>query len=108
MPGLETMLPLLMTAVKQKRLVLADIIRLTNTNPQKIFGFKQDKETYVEIDAYEEYEIKKENLFTKCGWSSFQGRKVKGKVKNVFIRGTKVLSDGKLLVSPGFGQNILP
>lgn len=106
-PGLETMLPLLLTAVKQKRLVLADIIRLTNTNPQKIFGFKQDENTYVEVDTEEKYVIKNENLKTKCGWSPFQGWKVKGRVKNVYIRGTKVYSEGKILAEPGFGKNIL-
>lgn len=103
-PGLETMLPLLLTAVKQKRLTLADIIRLTNTNPQKIFGIKQDKDTYVEINTEEEYEVKNENLFTKCGWSLFDGWNVYGKVKTVYIRGEKVFADGKVLVAPGFGK----
>ena len=105
-PGLETMLPLLLTAVKQKRLTLADIIRLTNTNPQKIFGFKQDKNTYVEIDAEEEYEIRNEHLFTKCGWSPFHGWKVYGRIKRVYLRGKKVFADGKVLTKPGFGKHI--
>lgn len=103
-PGLETMLPLLLTAVKQKRLTLADIIRLTNTNPQKIFGIKQDKDAYVEINTEEEYEVKNENLFTKCGWSPFDGWNVYGKVKTVYIRGEKVFTDGKVLASAGFGK----
>lgn len=107
MPGLETMLPLLLTAVKQKRLVLADIVRLTNTNPQKIFGFKQEENTYVEVDTEEKYVIKNEDLKTKCGWSPFQGWKVTGKVKNVYNRGKKVFSEGKILAEPGFGKNIL-
>lgn len=106
-PGLETMLPLLLTAVKDKRLTLDDLIRLTNTNPQKIFGFKQDKNTYVEVDTDEKYTIENKNLKTKCGWSPFDGREVYGRVKMVFIRGTKVFEDGKILVESGFGKNMV-
>ncbi|OGG21655.1 hypothetical protein A3D03_01515 [Candidatus Gottesmanbacteria bacterium RIFCSPHIGHO2_02_FULL_40_13] len=106
MPGLETMLPLLLTAVSKNRISLEDIVRLTNINPQRIFGFKQEENTYVEVDTEEKYMIKGEELETKCGWSPYKGWKVKGKVKNVFIRGTKVFSEEKVLVTPGFGKNI--
>lgn len=106
-PGLETMLPLLLTAVKKGRLTIANVIRLTNTNPQKIFGFKQADDTYVEADLDEKYKIQDQNLKTKCGWSPFEGREVYGRVKRVFIRGVKVFEDGKVLVKPGFGKQIL-
>lgn len=105
-PGLETMLPLLLTSVRKNMISIDNLIRLTNTNPQKIFGFKQEKNTYLEVDLNEEYKIENNNLKTKCAWSPFQGWKVKGKVKNVFIRGTKVFSEGKILVRSGYGKNI--
>lgn len=105
-PGLETMLPLLITAVRKKRISLDDIIRLTNTNPQKIFKYKQDKNTYVEIDTEEQYIIENKDLKTKCGWSPFNGWEVRGQVKKVFIRETKVFEEGKILVKPGFGQQV--
>lgn len=105
-PGLETMLPLLLTAVGGKRLTLDDVIRLTNSNPQKIFGIKQDENTYIEADLDEKYKIENKNLKTKCGWSPFDGWEGTGKVKRVFIRGTKVLEDGEILVPLGFGRNI--
>ena len=106
-PGLETMLPLLLTSVRKKKTTIDELIRLTNTNPQKIFGLKQEKNTYLEVDLNEEYKIENNNLKTKCAWSPFQGWKVKGRVKNVFIRGTKVFSEGKILVPQGFGKNIM-
>lgn len=107
MPGLETMLPLLLTAVAKKRINLDDIIRLTNINPQRIFGFKQEENTYVEVDTEEKYIIKNEDLKTKCGWSPFHGRSVYGKVVSVYLRGKKVFGNGKTLVSAGFGKNII-
>ena len=107
LPGLETMLPLLLTAVYNNRLTIEEVIRLTNTNPQKIFGFKQEKDTFIEVDSDEEWVIKNEDLKTKCGWSPFEGWRVKGKVKKVSIRGTKVFEYGKILSQSGFGKNIL-
>lgn len=106
-PGLETMLPLLLTAIKDGCLSLNNLIRLTNINPQKIFGFKQDKDTYVEVAAEQKYIIENRDLKTKCGWSPFSGREITGKVKKVFIRGSKVFEDGKILVNPGFGKSVL-
>ncbi len=103
-PGLDTMLPLLLTAVKNGRLTIDEIVRLTNTNTQKIFKVNQSEDTYVEIDLDEKYKIENKKLKTKCGWSPFEGWKVIGKVKRVFIKGTKVFENGKILVKPGFGQ----
>ncbi|MCL5797763.1 MAG: hypothetical protein M1366_03110, partial [Patescibacteria group bacterium] len=106
LPGVETMVPLMLNAVSQERLSLDDLVRLINVNPQKIFGFKQDKETYIEVDTQEKYIIENKNLFTKCGWSPYAGWEIRGKIKNVFIRGTKVFSEGKVLVKEGFGKQV--
>lgn len=107
-PGLETTLPLLLTAVSEKKLTLDRLIELCFDNPKKIFKIPTDKNTWIEIDEKEEYIIDNKNLKTKCGWSPFHGWKVRGKVKRVFIRGKKVFEDGKLLVKPGSGKIIKP
>lgn len=107
-PGLETTLPLLLTAVDKKKLTINRLIELGFKNPKKIFSIKTDKNTWVEVDEKEEYIIDNKNLKTKCGWSPFNGWKIKGKVKRVFIRGKKFFENGKLLVKPGFGKVIKP
>lgn len=106
-PGLETMLPLFLTASRQGRITLDDIIRLTNTNPQELFNYKQDKDTYLEVDMDETYTIENALLKTKCGWSPFAGWKVHCKIKTIYIRATKVYENGEILIRPGFGKNIL-
>ncbi|MCL5438866.1 MAG: amidohydrolase family protein [Patescibacteria group bacterium] len=103
-PGVETTLPLLLTAVSDGRLTIDDVLRLCYKNPAKIFNIKQNKETKIEIDLDKSYFIKNEKLFTKCGWSPFNGWRVKGQIRKVFIRGTKVFENGKILVKSGLGQ----
>ncbi len=107
-PGLETTLPLLLTAAHQGKLTIPDIKRLCHDNPTNIFGIQTDPKTFIEIDENEEWTIRNEDLKTKSGWSPFNGWKVKGKVKKVFLRGTKVFEDGKILVKPGFGIILKP
>ncbi|HLL60831.1 MAG TPA: hypothetical protein VK338_03880, partial [Candidatus Nitrosocosmicus sp.] len=107
-PGLETTLPLLLTAVSEGKLTIDRVIELCHTNPARIFNIPLDKETKIEVDVDEEYIIENKNLKTKCGWSSFDGWKVKGKVKRVFLHGKKVFEDDMILAEPGSGRIIVP
>lgn len=105
-PGLETSLPLMLNAVNQGRLSLERLIELMSSNPRKLFSLSDDGKTYLEVDMDEKYEIKNESLFTKCGWTPFDGMKVKGKVKKVVLRGKEVF-DGEKVLGP-FGKVIFP
>jgi len=105
-PGLETALPLLLNAVSESRLTIPDLISKMYTNPKRIFNLPEQPETWVEVDEKEEYEIKAENQFTRCGWTPFEGWKVKGKVKKVVLRGQTAFEDGKILVETGYGKNV--
>ncbi len=105
-PGLETLLPLLLTAVDLRRLTLDDVIQKSVINPRKIFNIPEQPETWVEVDEDAEYEIKAEHQFTRCGWTPFEGWKVKGKVRKVVLRGQTAFEDGKILAEPGYGKNI--
>jgi dihydroorotase (multifunctional complex type) len=106
-PGLETTLPLLLTAMNDGKLTKEEIIQKCFSNPKVIFNLPDQPDTYVEVDETEEWTIKNENLNTKCKWTPFDGWKVKGKIKSVTIRGTKVFEDDKMLIKPGFGKIIL-
>lgn len=100
-PGLETTLPLLLTAVSDRRLKLERLIELTSTNPRRIFDLPEQPETFVEVDS-SSYTLDPSHLFTKCGWTPFAGRKVTGRVKKVVLRG-QLVYDGKKFFGP-FGQ----
>jgi dihydroorotase-like cyclic amidohydrolase len=105
-PGLETALPLLLTAVSESRLTIPDLIARMHTNPKKIFNLPEQPETWVEVDENAEYEIKAAGQFSRCGWTPFEGRKVKGRVTKVVLRGHDAFKDGRVLAEKGFGLNV--
>ena len=89
-PGLETSLPLMLTAVHDGRITIEDVIRLMHTRPREIFGISIDVDSYAEVELNSEYQILNTDLFTKCGWSPFDGMNVKGRVIKTVIRGKDV------------------
>ncbi|MBE0671444.1 MAG: amidohydrolase family protein [Anaerolineales bacterium] len=105
-PGLETALPLLLTAVDLGRLTLDDLIEKMYVNPRKIFNLPEQPETWVEVDEDASYEVKASEQFTRCNWTPFEGWKVKGKIRKVVLRGQPAFEDGKILAGPGAGKNI--
>lgn len=105
-PGLETALPLLLTAVDQGRLRIDDLIEKMHTNPKRIFNLPVQPETWIEVDEDARYEIRSAEHFTKCGWTPFEGWQVKGRVTRVLLRGKEVVKNGKVLAEKGFGSNI--
>jgi carbamoyl-phosphate synthase/aspartate carbamoyltransferase/dihydroorotase len=105
-PGLETLLPLLLTAIDDGRLTIDDIIQKSVLAPRKIFNLPEQPETWVEVDDDAEYEIKASEMLSRCGWTPFEGWKVKGRVTRVVLRGREAVRDGNILVEPGYGQNV--
>jgi dihydroorotase-like cyclic amidohydrolase len=105
-PGLETFLPLLLIAVQEDHLTIDDIIQKSVINPGKIFNIPEQPETWIEVDEDADYEIRAADMFTRCGWTPFEGWKVKGKVRKVVLRGKTAFEDGKILVEKGYGRNV--
>jgi dihydroorotase-like cyclic amidohydrolase len=105
-PGLETALPLLLTAVQEGRLTLEDLLARMVTNPRRIFHLPEQPETWIEIDPQAAWEIRAAQTYTRCGWTPFEGRQVRGRVRRVMLRGQEAYRDGQVLASPGFGKNL--
>lgn len=103
-PGLETTLPLMLTAVSQNALTLDDVKRLCYSGPSKRFSIDQGDDTYIEVDLDEEYIIDPTKMFSKAKWTPFNGWKMKGKLKKTVLHGKTVFENENLLVSPGSGQ----
>ena len=85
MPGVQTLLPVMLNHVNDKKLTLDQLIKLLCENPVFVFGIKNKgfiKKDYdadfTIIDMNRTIEIKNENIHSKCGWSPFDGYKFKG------------------------------
>ncbi|MFZ6030258.1 MAG: amidohydrolase family protein [Chloroflexota bacterium] len=105
-PGLETALPLLLTAVHESRITLDDVMRRMYTNPQRIFALREQADTWIEVDENAEYEIRAGDMHSRCGWTPFEGWKVRGRICRVVLRGQEAFRNGQVLVPPGFGENV--
>jgi carbamoyl-phosphate synthase/aspartate carbamoyltransferase/dihydroorotase len=105
-PGLETLLPLLLTATHEGRLTVDQIIEKSVINPRRIFSLPEQPETWVEVDETVAHELRAADMHSRCGWTPFEGWKVQGQVRRVMLRGQEVFRDGSILAKPGFGQNI--
>ena len=85
MPGVETSLPLMLNQVNKGKITLQDIIKWMCENPAKIYQIKNKgfiKEGFdadiAIVDLNKVKTIKAKNMQSKCGWSAFEGLKVKG------------------------------
>ena len=104
-PGLETALSLFLTAVAEKRLSIEDIILRMVTNPRKIFNLPRQEDTWIEIDPDSSWEIRAADLYTRCGWTPFEGWKVNGRLTRVVLRGNTAFEGGNIVARSGVGRN---
>lgn len=105
-PGLETALSLLLTAVSQDRLSLDDVVLRMYTNPKRIFNLPEQEETWIEVDPAQTWEIRSADLFSRCGWTPFEGWRVRGRVLRVIMRRQVVYENGNVLAEAGSGNNV--
>ncbi len=105
-PGLETALPLFLTAIHEGRLTMDDLILRMYSRPKAIFAIPDQPGTWVEIDTDTDWELHAADSFTRCRWTPFENRKVHGRVIHVNLRGKEVYSAGQVLAPNGFGKNI--
>jgi len=76
-PGIETVLPLLLNAYHENKISLEKIIDLTHRNPKRLFGLGDTRDVVL-VDLEREQLVAEDNLKTKCGWSPYAGRTLKG------------------------------
>ena len=104
MPGVETVLPLLLDASSKRMLSLGDVQRLCCENPARIFGIKNKGKIAVGYDAdltlvdlKKVKRVRAEELLAKCKWSAFEGARLKGWPVRVWSRGALVF-DGETVI----------
>ena len=103
LPGAETMLPLLLGAVKNGRLGLEKLVEMCCEAPARIFGLQGKGRIEVGADAdlllFSEGEttrLKESDIHSAAGWSPYVGREIGVAPQLVVIGGRIVAQDGTL------------
>ena len=112
MPGLETYLPLLLNGVSEGWLTLPRLTAISAENPAKLYGILPRKGVLqpgadadmVFVDLDKEVTITNDDQITACGWTPYDGMKVKGWMTRSIIRGEVVMEDDQVLSKEGSGQ----
>ncbi len=105
MIGLETLLPLLLTACAEERLTLQDIERLCCEHPARLYGLYPRKGALLPgsdadmtlVNPSETWRIDADRFYSRGAKSPFDGRNVSGRVVATIAKGKKIMEHGTLL-----------
>jgi dihydroorotase len=103
MPGVQTLVPVMLDHVNAGRLSLARFVDLTSAGPQRLFGIAgkgrialgYDADLTI-VDLKAERVIEDAWIGSKCGWTPFAGRRVRGWPVGTLVRGKLAMWQGEL------------
>jgi dihydropyrimidinase len=115
-PGLETLLPVLLSEGHHKRgLPLERIVELASTNPARIMGLGHAKGGIAPgldadlalVDLKAQWTLQRGDIVSSAGYSIYEGERFTGRVRHVLVRGRPVLRDDALVdAAIGHGRYI--
>lgn len=106
MPGVQTLVPVMLTHVANGRLSLDRFIDLTSHGANRVFGIAgkgrmaegYDADLTI-VDLKAKHVLKHEDMATRSGWTPFDGMECTGKAMGTIVRGRVVMRDGDLIGS---------
>jgi dihydroorotase len=112
MPGVQTLLPLMLDHVNEGRLSLMRLVDLTSASPARVFGIANKGRIAVGYDAdVTLVDLKRRETITerwiasRAGWTPYDGKAVAGWPVGTVIRGRKVMWE-RSLVTPAQGESV--
>lgn len=107
MPGVQTLVPVMLNFVNQKKVSLEKVSHLLSTAPAKHFGIQGfgsiENGNYASltlVDLNKEQEVLESGLASRCGWSPFTGHRLKGWPVGTIIRGQIAMWQNELMSRP--------
>ena len=112
MPGVQTLVPIMLNHINEGKLTLNRFVELTSLNPARLFGIKNkgsievgNDADFTIIDMQKEQTIEDSWINSKCGWTPYNGMKVKGWPIMTIIRGEIVMREGEVTEPIGKPMN---
>ncbi|HEV2082451.1 MAG TPA: dihydroorotase [Brevundimonas sp.] len=104
MPGVQTLVPVMLTHVAEGRMTLERFIDLTSAGAQRVFGTAgkgrmaegYDADLTI-VDLKARRTITHDQQASRCGWTPFDGFEARGWPMATIVRGRQVMRDGQLL-----------
>ncbi len=103
MPGVETALPLMLTAAQQGRCTLAQVMQWMCEAPARLYGIPNKGRLQVGYDAdlvlvdlHTPKPVRREELLTKCHWSPFEGWELVGWPLLTIVGGQIAFQNGQV------------
>ena len=110
MPGVQTLVPVMLNHVAEGRLSLARFVDMTSHGPQRLFGLAGKGRIALGYDAdFTIVDLKRRETVTNdwiasiCGWTPYEGMEITGWPIGTVVRGTQVMWDGEL-ATPSQGE----
>ncbi|NPA47162.1 MAG: dihydroorotase [Thermococci archaeon] len=106
-PGLETEVALLVDAFNRGLVSIADIREKMHDNPVEFFGLERKRfevggdADFTVIDVKKEWRVDASELYSRAGWSPWDGKRLKGKVVMTILRGEVVMEEDEVFRSRG-------
>jgi dihydroorotase len=103
MPGVQTMVPLLLNHVAEGCTTLQRFIELTSAGPQRVFGLVGKGRIalgydadFTVVDLKKRWTVGADWLASRCDWSPFEGMDLTGKAVGTIVRGNRVMWEDTL------------
>jgi len=102
MPGVQTLVPMMLSHVAAGRLSLARFCDLTSAGPARIYGVAGKGRIaegydadFTIVDLKAKRTLRSEDMASKCGWTQFDGVEATGWPVATVVRGLTVMRDGE-------------
>jgi len=112
MPGVQTLLPIMLNHVNDGRLSLTHFVQLVSDNPRRVFGLKNKGRIEVGYDADftvvdmgKKRVIENKWIASRCGWTPYDGMQVQGWPTHTILLGEVVMENDTVL-APHKGQGV--
>lgn len=107
MPGVQTMVPIMLDHFSRKKITLSKIVDLLSTGPARIYKMigrgkikKGYKASLTIVDINLEKSLEKKEIKSLCGWSPFENKNLKGWPVITIINGSIAMKYGELVSRP--------